>query len=246
MLERSDSIATADGQMPVYVCHPDRGRHPLIIIYMDAYGIRQELRDMALRLATSGYCVVLPNLYYRKAPGELGPIPEPDEFERLALLTECVQSLTISGVMSDTDALLRDAAAWPTASTDSIACVGYCMSGRFAVAAAARFPERVSAAASFYGTWLVSDDPESPHRSATKARGKVYFACAEHDHWAPLDVVTQLKHAVEAAGSNVEVEIYTGASHAFAFPSRRQYERLAAARHWERIIALLRQHVELP
>jgi carboxymethylenebutenolidase len=243
MIERSHIITTADGEMPVNVFCPDRGRHPLVILYMDAYGIRQELRDMALRLATCGYFVALPNLYYRIAPEELGPIPEPDEFARLALLQSCVQSLTISGVMNDTDVLLQAALGWSEANTNRIGCVGYCMSGRFAVAAAANLGYQVACAASFYGTWLVSDDPQSPHRAAPKAHAKIYFACAEHDHWTSLADVEILRQALAAANSSAEIEIYYGTSHAFAFPQRRQYDRLAAARHWERLVALLRDSI---
>ncbi len=240
MIETQFAVTTSEGLMPVYWARPDCGAHPLVILYMDAYGIRQELRDMALRLATGGYAVALPNLYYRQTHEELGPIPEPDEYERLELLTKCVQSLNIPAVMADTEALLAQADSIPEIDTGRVACIGYCMSGRFAVAAAARYPEKVVAAASFYGTWLVSDDPESPHRSAPKATGRVYFACAEDDHWSPLEVVGQLKQALSDAGSLAEVELYLGASHAFAFPERRQYDRLAAARHWERITSLLR------
>lgn len=244
MIEENQTIQTADGEMPVDIVYPDRGPHPFVIMYMDAYGVRQELRDMALRLATCGYFVALPNLYYRTVAGELGPIPEPDEFERLALLQNCVQSLTIPGVMNDTAALLQVATRWPEAKVERIGCIGYCMSGRFAVAAATQFADQVAAAASFYGTWLVSDDPLSPHRAAPKASSaKVYFACAEHDHWTPLEDVEKLRRALKAARSTAEIEIYHGASHAFAFPQRRQYDRLAAARHWERIVSLLRQSI---
>ncbi len=66
MIERRIEIATADGRMNTFVCHPERGApHPVIIFFMDAPGIREELRDMARRLGTVGYYVMLPNLYYR-------------------------------------------------------------------------------------------------------------------------------------------------------------------------------------
>ena len=66
MREFETDIATADGALDCFVCHPDEGGpHPAVIIYMDAPGIREELRDMARRLGTAGYFVALPNLYYR-------------------------------------------------------------------------------------------------------------------------------------------------------------------------------------
>ncbi|NDG49494.1 MAG: dienelactone hydrolase family protein, partial [Rhodospirillales bacterium] len=66
MIERQIHITTPDGQMSTFVCHPERnGPHPVLLFFMDAPGIREELRDMARRLAASGYYVLLPNLYYR-------------------------------------------------------------------------------------------------------------------------------------------------------------------------------------
>lgn len=244
MIEQQPIIVTADGQMTTYICHPERhGPHPIVILYMDAYGYREELRAIACRLATSGYYVMLPNLYYRMGVNELGPIPEPGDERRIGRLTACVQSLTIPTVMDDTRALLNHADSDPNAA-NSVGCVGYCMSGRFAVAAAAYMPDRIKAAASIYGTWLVSDDPDSPHRAAARAGAELYFACAEEDHWAPLDVVATLDRTLKTIGANAEVEIYRGVEHGFAFPSRHSYDRVATDRHWERLIALFRRNLE--
>jgi carboxymethylenebutenolidase len=51
--------------METFICHPDRGAHPPVLFLMDAPGHPRELYDMARRLATVGYYVMLPNLYYR-------------------------------------------------------------------------------------------------------------------------------------------------------------------------------------
>ena len=66
MIEATLDIKTADGDMETFICRPERGGpHPAVFFLMDAPGIREELRDMARRLATVGYVVLLPNLYYR-------------------------------------------------------------------------------------------------------------------------------------------------------------------------------------
>ena len=111
------------------------------------------------------------------------------------------------------------------------------MSGPYALAAAARFPDRI-AAASFYGTWLVSDAEESPHRSFSKMKGEIYIACAEHDDVAPLTMVEELKGLFQQAGTAGELEIYPRVVHGFAFPRRWCYDKPAAERHWERLFAL--------
>jgi len=59
-------LQTRAGAMETFISHPERGGpHPAVFMLMDAPGIREELRDMARRLATCGYFVLLPNLYYR-------------------------------------------------------------------------------------------------------------------------------------------------------------------------------------
>jgi carboxymethylenebutenolidase len=117
------------------------------------------------------------------------------------------------------------------------------MSGPYALAAAARYPDRVAAAASFYGTWLVSDAEESPHLNLAKAKGELYIACAEHDELAPLPMVGELRRLFETSGNPGELELYPGVHHGFAFPQRWCFDKPAAERHWERLIALYRRRL---
>ncbi len=236
MIERTVDIATGDGDMTTFICHPERGGpHPPILFYMDAPGIREELRDMARRLAGGGYYVLLPNLYYRAGVSELRSPFDAAERERMFALMD---GLSIAMVMSDTDALLAFAEGDAAAADGVAGAVGYCMSGQFAITAAARHPRRFAAAASIYGVRLVTEAADSPHRVATRAEAELYFACAETDHWAPLPMVETLKASLEAVQANAAVEIYPGVEHGFAFPQRPAYDRDAAERHWERLFAL--------
>jgi carboxymethylenebutenolidase len=242
MLENQVEIATRDGRMTTFMCEPERGGpHPAILFYMDAPGIREELRDMARRLATAGYLVALPNLYYRSGVMELGAIPrDPDAPERKRMM-ELMETLSIAKIMDDTRALIARLADLPSANASRMGAVGYCMSGQFAINAAAEFSGRIAAAASIYGVRLVTDKPDSPHLAARKARGELYFACAEVDRWAPLDMVESLRQALAEAKVNAEVEIYPGTEHGFAFPQRPVYDKASAERHWERLFALFRR-----
>ena len=125
----------------------------------------------------------------------------------------------------------------------AVGCHGYCMSGPYALAAAARYPGRIAAAASFYGTWLVSEAQESPHRSFDKVMGELYIACAEHDALAPLPMVEELQGWFKQAGIAGEIEMYPGVHHGFAFPQRWCYDQPATERHWERLLALYRRQL---
>ena len=242
MIDREIDITTADGRCETFISHPERGGpFPVVLFYMDAPGIREELRDMARRLATSGYYVVLPNLYYRAGVKELGPIPPQDDAPLRKQMYALMQSLTIPMVMQDTRALFDFIATDESARHGPAGAVGYCMSGRYAISAAVHFKDRVMAAASIYGTHLMTDEPDSPHRTAKTASGEIYIACAQTDRWAPPEMIAPLRDALQADGVNAEVEIYPGTHHGFAFPNRPVYDKSAAERHWERLLALYRR-----
>jgi carboxymethylenebutenolidase len=242
MIERQLDIPTRDGATTTFITHPERdGPHPVILFYMDAPAIREELRDMARRLASVGYYVMLPNLYYRSGVMELGSLTGPDVEALRARMFGYMNSLTIPGIMSDTEGLLAFADRDSAASKGPIGAVGYCMSGQYAINFAARYPDRVGAAASVYGVQLVTDRPDSPHLAAQKAKGELYFACAEHDDYAPMEMVQALDQLVKAKNLNAEVELYDGVHHGFAFPQRAVYDKPAAERHWERLFSLWRR-----
>ncbi len=226
--------------MPTFVCRPERnGPHPCVLFLMDAPGIREELRDMARRQATTGYVVLLPNLYYRAGSDTYygADVLEKGSAEHARMRAVRTQ-MTIPPVMDDIADMLRYVDARDDVRAGAVGCHGYCMSGPYALAAAARYPERIRAAASFYGTWLVSDAEESPHRSLSTIEGEAYIACAEHDELAPLPMVKELKALFDTAGTRGEIEIYPDVHHGFAFPERWCYDKPAAERHWERLHAL--------
>ena len=245
MLEETLDIATKDGAMETFIVRPERnGPHPAVFLLMDAPGIREELRDMARRLATTGYYVLLPNLYYRAGRDtKYGPdvlAHGSAEHQRMRAVRT---KMTIPPVMEDIATMIAHVDAQPDVKKGPIGAHGYCMSGPYALAAAARYPDRIAAAASFYGTWLVSENEESPHLSFAKVKGELYISCAEYDELAPLPMVEQLNGLLKASGATGELEIQPGVHHGFAFPQRKIYDKAAAERHWERLIALYRRRL---
>jgi carboxymethylenebutenolidase len=227
MIEKILDIPTTDGAVETFVCHPERGGpYPPVLLLMDAPGIREELYDMARRLATVGYYVLLPNLYYRAGNetkyGADVLTHGSAEHQRMRAFADRQEAAQKGG---------------------PVGVHGYCMSGPYALAAAARYPDRIAAAASFYGTWLVSDAVESPHLTLGKGRGELYISCAEHDDLAPPDMVKELKKLFDASAARGELEVHPGVHHGFAFPQRWCYDKPAAERHWERLIALYRRNL---
>jgi carboxymethylenebutenolidase len=245
MIEQTLDIATRDGAMETFICHPERGGpYPAVFLMMDAPGVREELRDMARRLGTSGYYVVLPNLYYRAGRDTIFclDVLEPGSADRERMRAVRTR-MTIPPVMDDVAAMLGFVDSQDAVKRGPVGVHGYCMSGPYALAAAARYPDRITAAASFYGTWLINDAEESPHLSLAKVTGELYIACAEHDDLAPLPMVEELRGLFRRAGTAGEIELYPGVHHGFAFPLRRVYDKPAAERHWERLIALYRRRL---
>jgi carboxymethylenebutenolidase len=241
MIEETIDIATRDGAMESFICRPERGGpFPAVLLLMDAPGVREELMDMARRLGTVGYYVVLPNLYYRAGRDtKYGPDVLQHSSAEHTRMRAVRTRMTIPPVMDDIAAMIDFVDRQKDVRNGGpVGAHGYCMSGPYALAAAARYPDRVAAAASFYGTWLVSDAVESPHQNLDKARGELYIACAEHDELAPLPMVEQLKGLFDKSGAAGELEMYPGVHHGFAFPQRWCYDKPAAERHWERLLAL--------
>lgn len=244
MIEHHLDIRTADGVMNTFVVHPEEGGpHPVILFYMDAPGKREELHDMARRLATVGYFVVLPNLYYRRERDFW--LKERTE-AAMAHMFDLMGSLSATTTVCDTRAMLEFVDVQPDADARRVGAVGYCMSGPFVMWAAATFPDRLRCIASIYGANMVTAAPDSPHRVAPQIRCESYFACAEIDKWAPPGDIAKLQEAMQGAGAPHRIEWYPAVEHGFAFPLRAGiYNKAAAERHWERLFSLFARNLQV-
>lgn len=243
MIEHDLALGTADGTMHVFVTGPEEeGPHPAVILYMDALGIREELRDMARRLGTVGYVVLLPNLFYRDGGPAFDPAPLAEG--RLdPLMVRLNDELSHARVLADTQAMLAWIDRAPTCRAP-IGTLGYCMGSRHAFAAAGAFPGRVAAMASLHGGRQVTERPDSPHLLASSIRAECYFGFADGDPLSPVGHRRAIAAALERQGVTHRLEIYEGAAHGFTFPTRHCFDKPAAERAWERIFALFRRNLQ--
>jgi len=217
-----------------------RGPWPLVVMYMDAFGLRPALSAMARRLTARGYAVVQPNLYWRA--GAYAPFDaatafrDPPERERLMKLMHGVRP---EQVMADTRSLV-DLVAVDDARirTGRFGVVGYCMGGRVAFISAERLADRVIAAACIHPGGVVTDTPESPHRDVADIRGTIYIAAADEDSSFTPEQRAILSEALDAAHVAYELELFVGARHGFAVPDHAVYNEAAAEEQWERVFAL--------
>lgn len=239
MIERDLTITTPDGEMPTFVFHPEHdGPHPVVLYLMDAPSIRPALRDMASRLATAGYYVMLPYLFYRGGPYREFGQSDDDMHAR----TELMGTITPTNIVADATAMLEVADADDAARDGSFGAVGFCMSGGLTVSIARAMPERMAAAASIHGAWMVRDGDDSPHLHLDRVRAEVHLAWVAGDPTAPDDTRETFVDALEAAGVRYTLDVITDAVHGYAPPGER-YDRRASELHWERVHSLFRRNL---
>jgi len=239
MIERRVELTTPDGTMPTWLVHPEHdGPHPVVLYLMDAPGIRPALRDMASRLASAGYYVMLPYLYYRGGPYREFGTSDEDMHAR----QELMGSITPTNIVGDANALLEHADGDAAARPGAVGAVGFCMSGGLAISVGRGIGDRVAAVASIHGAWLVRDTDDSPHLGLEGLAAEAYFAWVEGDETAPADTRQVMADALEAAGVTHTIDVITDAVHGFA-PAGARYDRAASELHWERVHSLLRRNL---
>ncbi|MFI8434233.1 dienelactone hydrolase family protein [Streptomyces sp. NPDC079020] len=237
-------IPTPDGRADAFAAFPDGGeRHPGVLLYQDAFGVRPELEDKARELAAHGYYVLVPNVYYRhgpapvtELPGHIGKEIRPAVIDRLMPL---ITAHTTERVLRDADAYLTFLTSRPEVTAGPVAAIGYCMGGALAVRTAAAHPGRVAAVAGFHPSPLVTDAPDSPHHLFGELTAQVHLGLAEGD--MTPGTTSELLRALDAAGVEHTTEIYPGTVHGFTMSDTDAFSPSAVQRHWDRLLLLLRR-----
>jgi carboxymethylenebutenolidase len=234
-------IQTRDGVCPSYVFQPeDGGPFPGVLVFMDGLGIRPAMLEIGERLATNGYFVLLPDLFYRSGPYEpMNPhkvFSDPDQ--RKILFEKYIALATQANLMSDTRAFLDYLESQPDVKQGGIGTTGYCMGGLTSLSAAGTYPDEIVASASYHGGRLATDAPDSPHLLARRMKARIYVAGAIDDDSFPDQMKARLEDALTEAGVDHEIETYQ-AKHGWVFWDTPVYDPVASERHWETLIALL-------
>ena len=237
-------IPTGDGVADASLTRPDGdGPFAAVLLYMDAFGPRPRLVEMAERIASRGYLVVTPNLLYRagRAPlVDLSRLGDADQrsaiFEKVIPL---IRALTADVISRDTAAYLDFLAARDDVRPGPVAITGYCMGGMNALRAIEAHPDRIVAAASFHGGRIVLDEPDSPHLGVGSITGEVYFGHADNDQSMTPEQIATLEKALDTAGVRYRSELYEGAHHGYTMSDTPAYDERATERHWAALFDLL-------
>jgi carboxymethylenebutenolidase len=235
------AIQTRDGICPGHVFRPaGSGPWPAVLVFMDGVGIRPAMLEVGERLATYEYFVLLPDLFYRSGPYE--PMDAKTMFsdpeKRKVLMGKFFALATQPNVMSDTRAFLDYLAAEPDVKPGGIGTTGYCMGGLMSLTAAATYPDRIVAAASYHGARLATDAPESPHLLAPKIKARVYVAGAIEDPSFTDEMKARLEDALTKGGVDHTIETYP-AKHGWVLGDTPVHDAAATERHWKTLVALL-------
>lgn len=247
VVEAEVEVKTPDGVCDAAYFHPKNGKHPGVLFWTDAFGLRASMRDMGRRLAAEGYSVLIPNPYYRTARSPFTDASNVN-FEDPALMTKLTP---LRKPLNEPGNVEKDAAAYvafldaqkEVNKSKKIGSQGYCMGGALVMKTAASLPNRIGAGASFHGGGLVTDKPDSPHLLAPKIKARMYFGVAANDDERQPDAKTKLKEAFSAAKVRAEVEVFP-AKHGWCvrdMPVEKGepiYYQTQADRAWTKLLAL--------
>ncbi len=247
MIGKSIEIATADGVMDGYAAHPSgQGPFPLVVLFMDIWGLREELFAIARRVAGQGYYCMVPNLFYRKgkvryecrgADGKMISFDKVSEELREEMRGHSAM-LSRQTARTDIAAILAFCRGEPVKDGPA-GSVGFCMGGRVAFHAGQEFPDRFRATASLHGSSLVTDAPDSPHRMAHLMRGEVYCGYGALDHYSAPELLEAMAAAFAGRSDVVyRFNLHPGVHHGYALPDRDIHDHAATETDWREIFAM--------
>jgi carboxymethylenebutenolidase len=236
-------ITTPDGVADAYAARPDDRPHPGVLFIMDAYGLRPTIDEMADRIAADGYVVLAPNVFYRAGRSPVLPHPDLTDPEQRSSFFQSLRPLI---AQLTPERLAGDGAAYldyleAVAAPGPVAIIGYCMGARVGWRIAAAHPDRVAALAGFHAGGLVTDAPDSPHRSAAEVKAEVYFGFADQDPSMTAEQIAALERTLEAVGARYRSEVYEGAQHGYTMADTAAYDPAARERHFRELRTLLQR-----
>ena len=241
--EDTVTVTTKHGKMAAFAVAPASGPAvPPIVFYMDAPGFREELCNMARRIAKAGYFCLLPDMYYRLGTVRFD-LPRRDD-GMSAVIRASMSHLTNALVTEDTGAMLAWLDAQGRVKPGPVGCVGHCMSGKYITTVAARYPHKMKAAASLYGVGIVTEEEDSPHLLLDMVQGELCYFFAEVDATVPDNVIPALEKALKEAGTKHTLEQLPGTNHGFQFAERPAYAPAASEYAWAKIFDLWNRNLK--
>ncbi len=220
------TYATVDGSaITGYLAKPDsaKGSLPGIIVIHEWWGLNDNIRMMAEKLASEGYTALAVDLYNGKvaqSPDSAGTYARSvEEAAALDNLTQAYQYLTNKQ------------------GAENIGVIGWCFGGGWSLQTALAHPQKIDATVIYYGR-LVTDASQ-----LEKLQMPVLGIFGAEDDGIPPEQVNAFESALNEAGVTNSIHIYEGAGHAFANPSGTRYQKEAAEDAWQKTISFLAEYL---
>jgi len=226
-------VTTPDGAMPVYLAEPTAaGRHPAVIVVMEAFGLNKHIEDVTRRIAGEGYVALAPDVYHRSLPdNKVG-------YDELPKAIGLMQKLDDAKIVTDIRAALDFLATRPNVNAAKIGITGFCMGGRIAFLAAEELPDRIAASAPFYGGGIAG-----LLGKADRIKAPLHLFFGEKDAFIPQDQVKAIDAKLRELKKNYKLDNYTGADHGFFCNERQSYNEKAATDAWTKLVAFFREQL---
>jgi carboxymethylenebutenolidase len=198
---------------------------PAIIMIHEWWGLNDNVRAMAERLAGEGYIVLAIDMF----GGEVAGSPEA---ARQLMLQVVEDKESASANIEQAFSFLRDVAGAP-----SVASLGWCFGGGWSLNAAMLFPNDLDAAVIYYGQ--VTDDEEKLRPISAPILG--FFGDA--DRGISVESVDGFQESLKRLRKSHEIHVYPGAGHAFANPTGNNYKPEFAEDAWQKTLGFLEQNL---
>lgn len=227
--------------LEAFVALPDgSGKHPGLVVMMEAFGITGHIRGVCQRLAEAGFVAVAPDILH----GEI--IPYADTARAMAR----IPTLKDEQVLSEIGASLDWLTAQPRVRHDALGVIGFCLGGRYAFLANCHFSTRLQAAVSFYGGSIAPEAPgldrygrTPPIGDAEKMQAPLFLGYGAEDSGIPAAEHARIAAALSTARKRYSLNVYPGAGHAFLCEERANYAPAAAEQGWHDALDFLQAHL---
>jgi carboxymethylenebutenolidase len=232
-----ESLPTADGLMPVYLCQPEgNGPYPAVIVVMEAFGLNAHIKSVAERLAREGYVTAAPDFFYRFG----SPIVP---YEDVPRAIGYIQRFDWSALMAEVGMVIHHLKSLAEVRADRLGVVGFCVGGTIAFLTACRHASAIKAAVSFYGGGIGADTPTAPIHLAESLQCPVLCLFGETDKMIPMDQVRRIDETLKRLKKTAEVKVYKGAGHGFFCDDRPSFDAAAAQSSWEMTRSLFSKYL---
>lgn len=242
------NVPTSAGLCDSFIAHPQfQKQSRAVLFFMDAFGPRESLFDMARSLAANGYFVLIPNLFYRIKRAPLlnlhFPLSKEDFQQALPEILPLARGFDITNGLLDIGDYIKFLHQQPQVKKGQIAVTGYCMGGSLALRTAATYPADIAAAACFHAGQLATDKADSPHTLLSQIKAEIYIGNADNDPSLPIEQIHLLQKTLEASHVIYEMETFKNALHGFTMMDLPAYNADACAKHWDKLLALLHRNI---